>query len=78
VLAGRIGAVQSLVTEGHDGLTIEIGNAAQLADAIVRLLEDPKLRATMGRNGRAKVQQHYTWDIVTAKLRAVYEQAQQR
>lgn len=73
VLAGRIGAVQSIVSEGRDGLTIEIGNAEQLAGAIVRLLEDEELRVTMGRNGRAKVQEHYTWDIVTAKLRTVYE-----
>jgi glycosyltransferase involved in cell wall biosynthesis len=31
----------------------------------------------MGRNGRAKVERHYTWDIVTAKLRAIYEKVQQ-
>lgn len=78
VVAGRIGAVQSIVSEGHDGLTVEIGNAPQLAAAIVTLLENEDLRATMGRNGRAKVQAHYTWDIVTAKLHAVYEQVQRR
>ena len=78
VVAGRIGAVQSIISEGHDGLTVEIGNAPQLADAIVTLLEDEDLRRTMGRNGRAKVQAHYTWDIVTAKLHAVYEQVQRR
>lgn len=78
VLAGRIGAVQSIVADGVDGFTIEIGNVPQLAAAIVQLLQDDELRATMGRNGLAKVKTHYTWDIVTAKLRAVYEQVQQR
>jgi glycosyltransferase involved in cell wall biosynthesis len=73
VLAGRIGAVQSIVSDGHDGFTIEIGNVRELAAAIVRLLENEELRVRMGANGRAKVQAHYTWDIVTAKLRAVYE-----
>src|SRR3569623_2620308 len=78
VVAGRIGAVQSIVSEGEDGLTVEIGIAPQLASAIVTLLENEHMRVTMGRNGRAKVQAHYTWDIVTAKLHAVYEQVQRR
>ena len=77
VIAGRIGAVQSIVDEGEDAFTVDIGDAAALATKIQVLVADEHLRVRMGRNGRTKVQQRYTWDIVTAKLRAVYEKVQQ-
>ena len=69
-MQGRGGASISPSASRHSR---SAAGAEQLAGAIVRLLEDEELRVTMGRNGRAKVQEHYTWDIVTAKLRAVYE-----
>lgn len=73
VIGGRIKAVASIIAEGEDGLLVECGNVEQLSDALLRLLENPELRATMGQRGHEKVAKEYTWDIVTQKIRQVYQ-----
>lgn len=73
VIGGRIGAVQSLIREGVDGLLTSCGNTAELAESILMLLSNPKLSHQMGTNGFERVKQEYTWKIVTGKLRSVYE-----
>jgi glycosyltransferase involved in cell wall biosynthesis len=48
VVAGRSGAVDSVVAEGETGLLVPAGDAAALAGALSRLLEEPDLRRRMG------------------------------
>ena len=43
-------------------LLIEPGSRAQLASAIKFLVEQPDYRRILGRNARAEVLRHYTWD----------------
>jgi glycosyltransferase involved in cell wall biosynthesis len=45
----------------------------EFATALQVLLDDPGLRAQLGRQGRAFVAAHYDWDIVIAKFQAVLE-----
>jgi glycosyltransferase involved in cell wall biosynthesis len=45
----------------------------EFATALQVLLDDPGLRAQLGRQGRAFVAAHYDWDIVMAKFQAVLE-----
>jgi glycosyltransferase involved in cell wall biosynthesis len=44
------------------------------ADAIVRLLRDPDLRARMGAEGRRRVEQRYNWELEFPKLAELYEE----
>jgi glycosyltransferase involved in cell wall biosynthesis len=75
VIGARTGAVSCVVEEGRDGLLVPYGSADSLAAAIVRVLGDDRLRATLAENGRAKVWNDHTWDGVVERLRAVYEHA---
>jgi glycosyltransferase involved in cell wall biosynthesis len=43
---------------------------AEFAPALRRLLEDPALRAALGRSGRAYVEAEYGWDVVEARTAA--------
>lgn len=52
-----------LIEDGQDGLIIPPGDAAALADAIHRLVEQPKLRAQLGDAARAKVQNAHSWEV---------------
>lgn len=54
VVAGRSGAVDSIVAEGETGLLVPAGDAAALADALSRLLEEPDLRRRMGTAARTR------------------------
>mgnify|MGYP000431803874 CR=1 FL=1 len=74
VIGARYGAVSSVVEQGIDGLLYEYPDPESLAQAILTLINNPSKRYEMGQAGRRKVQENFTWDIVTAKLRQVYEQ----
>ncbi|MGC8874818.1 MAG: glycosyltransferase, partial [Chloroflexia bacterium] len=49
--------------------------ADELADQIVRLIGNPQLAETIGRAGRAYVQQNHQWTTVAAALEEVYRDA---
>ena len=74
VIGADVGAVASLITAGRDGLLFEYGRAASLAEAILALLANPGRRQAMGAAGQQKVRANYTWEIVTDRLRDVYQQ----
>lgn len=52
VVASRVGGIPTSVRDGHDGLLFPPGDAAALAAAIARLLDDEALRARLVAEGR--------------------------
>jgi glycosyltransferase involved in cell wall biosynthesis len=56
VVASDIGGLSEIVAPGETGLLVAPGDAVQLTDAIARLLDDPALRARMGRAARERVE----------------------
>ena len=71
VVATRVGDATHVVDEGLDGLLVDSGDIEGMAQALVRLIGDPALRAQMGQRGRQKVAGHYT----IAHMTQAYEQA---
>ena len=69
VIASALSGIPELVDHGLNGLLVEPGNAAALADAIAALLSDTRRRRDMGRHGREKVERHFRLDGVTRSLR---------
>ncbi|MEN6495921.1 MAG: glycosyltransferase family 4 protein [Thermoguttaceae bacterium] len=55
VLASRMGGIPELVDEGETGFLFAPGDATELAERMVRLHRDPRLRRDMGQNGRRKI-----------------------
>ncbi len=51
-----------LIEDGQDGLIVAPGDAAALAEAIRRLVEQPDLRAQLGDAARIKVQAAHSWE----------------
>ena len=64
VVASRIGGLPYTVTDGLTGLLFEPGNAADLAEKIARLLDDPDLRRNMGLAGRKRFEADFVWEDV--------------
>ena len=54
VVASRVGGMPEIVRDGVDGLLFEAGNAGQLAECLIRLLKDDRLREEMGRKARER------------------------
>jgi glycosyltransferase involved in cell wall biosynthesis len=60
VVATRVGSVGETVIDGRTGYMVAPGDAAQLAERIVSLLQEPAQAAAMGRAGREQVLAHWS------------------
>jgi len=67
-VASRISGIPELVEDGRTGFLVQPRDATALADALGRLLEDPRLRHEMGQAGRQKVLEEFDLDRNAAKL----------
>lgn len=59
---------RGVIEAAQCGLCVHRGDAAGLADAALRLLDDRKEAARMGASGRSWVEQHASWDQVAAGM----------
>lgn len=67
VCGSRVGGLQEIVRHDKTGLLFDAGDAEGLAAQLARLLDDPALRARMGQEGRAVVEEHYLWDGIVER-----------
>ncbi len=56
------------------GLIVKIKDSTQLAHAIVKLLDDPILRKSMGGNGRKLIKSKYNWEGIANTNISVYKE----
>ncbi|QGU05027.1 glycosyltransferase family 4 protein [Corynebacterium comes] len=68
VVAGDSGGAPETVTP-QTGIVVDGRDVEELAAALVRLLDDPQLRAAMGQEGRRHATERWTWEIMGARLR---------
>jgi glycosyltransferase involved in cell wall biosynthesis len=76
LVVSRAGAIPEVV--GPDGLCADLvtpGDVAELTAALGALLDDPERRAEMGRAGRRRVDETFSWRAVAVAVTAAYEQA---
>ena len=76
VVATRVGGIPELVRDGADGILVEPGDIVGLADALCKLLEDPKMRARMGEAGKKRAKE-FSWDETAKVVLLAYEKALQ-
>jgi glycosyltransferase involved in cell wall biosynthesis len=47
-------------------------NRDEFVECLKLLVGDPRLRAALGRNGRAYVRKNYRWDVVLGKYERIF------
>ena len=72
VVATTAGGIPEIVEHEVTGLLVAAQRAAPLAEAIIRLLENPDERARMGHAGLARVRERFTADQMVDATLAVY------
>jgi len=75
LVVSRAGAIPEVV--GPDGLCADLvtpGDVAELTTAIAALLDDPARREAMGRAGRKRVDELFSWRAVAAATAAAYQE----
>jgi glycosyltransferase involved in cell wall biosynthesis len=74
VVASDFPAFRTMVAETQCGVCVDPTDARATSRQILHLLEQPKLREQMGRNGHNAVLAGYNWEAEKRKLLAVYEE----
>lgn len=77
VVATRVGGTPELVIDGKTGLLVERHAPAELAEAIVRVLDDPELGATLGRGARGYLAERFAPTDTVDRLLGIYRTARQ-
>lgn len=85
VVASAVGGIKEVVVPGETGLLVDLelieGTfdpvdpdkfAHDLADAINTVALDEKLRTTFGRNGRRRVEDHFSWAAIAEQTLRLY------
>lgn len=74
VVTTDAGGIPYIVDDEKTGLLAPVDDHEQLARAALRVLEDEELARTLSRGGRARCEEHFTWDSVTTQWVALYQE----
>ncbi|WML46866.1 glycosyltransferase [Neobacillus sp. PS3-34] len=74
VVVSNVGGLPEVVIEGKTGYVVPKENPEQLAAAFLKLVENPEVRAEMGKNGIQHVKEHYDWIDNANGMLELYEQ----
>jgi glycosyltransferase involved in cell wall biosynthesis len=74
VIASAVGGCKELIVDGETGILVPPRNPEALAAQIVRLLEEPGLRETLGRAARKRAEAEFDIKVAVRRLEAIYDE----
>lgn len=75
VVASRVGGIVDVVLDEQTGLLVPEKDERALANAILRLLDDPALARRLGNAGRDFAIKHFDWERITDETENLYHYA---
>ena len=75
VVTSRIGENLSYIEHGRSGLLTEPGDAQDLAQTLMRVLEDRHWASELGRRARQRIWEEFDWDLRVGEVERIYELA---
>ncbi|MCX5678400.1 MAG: glycosyltransferase family 4 protein [Candidatus Omnitrophica bacterium] len=77
-IASRTGGIEDIITDGFDGLLVDVGDSSGIASAVIRLLKDDVLRKKLGEEALALVRSKFTLDSMADKVSKLYKETVKR
>ena len=74
VIGADIGATPEVIRDKIDGLLVRFDDHVDIADKVVMLLKKKRLSRKLGLEGRNKVHEKFSWDIVAKKTHETYQE----
>ncbi len=71
-VASSVGGNAEIVNHGKTGLLVPPEDSGALAEALLRLLRDPEVAATLGNNGREYVASHFSFERMMRTTEELY------
>ena len=78
VVATRVGGLPGVVRDTTDGFLCPLGDVPAMAEACLRILENPALRASMGQTARAHARQEFCASKIVLKYEDLYHRTIQQ
>ncbi|HAN56190.1 MAG TPA: glycosyltransferase, exosortase A system-associated [Betaproteobacteria bacterium] len=78
LVASDVGGHKELIRDGETGVLFRAGNAEDLADKVLGLLNQPARWPQLAANGRRFVESERTWAASVARYAAVYDYAKRQ
>lgn len=75
VIATDLPGVRTVVENERDGFVVEAASPTALSKAIQKIFAVPANRLEMGRQGRLKIEERYTWSELARRLETIYYEA---
>jgi glycogen synthase len=75
VVASAVGGILEVVEDGKTGLLVPPAQPEALAAALARVLASPTVAREMGRAGRRRVEERFSWASVAERTEQVYADA---
>lgn len=75
VVASAVGGIVDVIQHEKTGLLVPEKNPQALADAVLRLLDNPALAQRLGRTGREEAEWQFDWDRITNETERLYYRA---
>jgi glycosyltransferase involved in cell wall biosynthesis len=73
VVSYDVDGAREVVCDGETGYLVPARSVSPLAAALIRLAQQPALRARLGATGRARCTERFRHETMTRQLRALYE-----
>ena len=70
--------LKRIINETNSGLVFKAGDPSSLAQSIIKLAKDEKLRKSLGENGRKAAIEKYNWNVEGEKLTKLYKKLEKR
>jgi len=75
VVGSDVAGIAELIVDGETGYLVPPGDVQALRHALERLLADSGLRERLGRAGRVRIREHFSWERAVAETVLAYENA---
>ena len=72
IIATDVGGTREILQHGESALLVPAGSPQALADAMMKLADDPKLRSKLAENARRRIVEHFPIETAAAKLEALW------
>ena len=74
VVGTDVGGIPTQVMDKETGYLVELNNIEELKNRILELSSNKELREKMGKTGRARVEQEFSWEKSAEQLERIYKE----
>lgn len=72
VIGSNVGGIPDIIKDGETGLLFKQKDPDDLAEKMIKLLSDEKLRDKVVENGLNLVKQNFSWEVISDKFLKIY------